>query len=470
MPCTAAKEELLAILGGTALVSATQKISFLGVEYDSREIKGGELFIALRGEKSHGHEFVPTALARGAALCLVEDRAVEFPKQESERIIVVPDTLRAFSMLATWWRKETGVRLGVVTGSVGKTTVKEMAATILLQGSVGSYSLKSHNNHVGVPYSICRIGREHRWAVVELGMNHAGEIANLTRIARPDIAAITKIAPAHLENFKDIHGIADAKCEIVDGLVDGAPLVVNGDDEVLRGGLERRRADARFTLRRFGSAPASECRVSDLVSRGLDGISFTLTLHGTSTPMQMSALGRPSAMNAAAAALLAVALDPTLTAEQIRVGLASFRAPLMRLNIMTLSDGRKIIDDSYNANPASLRGALDLLAELQEGGSSVGAVLGDMLELGSRSAEFHGEIGVLVGKLKPQFLVTVGEFSRGYEEPAKSLGVPVFHADSAEAAAHLVAKFPAEVVLIKGSRGIGLDRTVKVIVERYGAR
>lgn len=468
MSIALSKSELCSIVSGTGVQDGT-RLNFERAEYDSREIRGGELFVALKGAVAHGHEHVESALSRGAALCLVEDEALARACSHPDRMVVVPDTLKAFWTLAQWWRRELGIPVLAVTGSVGKTTIKEIAAALLLKWDKGAYSQKSHNNHVGVPYTICRISREHRWAVLEMGMNHGGEISDLTKLGEPDVALISLIAPAHIEAFKDIHGIVDAKFEIIDGLKDGGSLILNGDDPLQaekwksisgRGGIK-----AKF----FGSAESCEARVTNVRAFGLEGIEFDLCLLGEDLPITLRMLGKHNALSAAAAALAVKTLVPEITTEQIVSGLSDFKAPLMRLATKLLKGGRRLIDDSYNANPASMGALLDIAADLKSEKLKIGLMLGDMLELGERAPEFHRQVGEKAAALNPEFLIAVGPLSKYYIEAAEKKGVRAVDGGTPEAAAQLARKLDFDILLVKGSRGIGLDRAVKVISERDGA-
>jgi UDP-N-acetylmuramoyl-tripeptide--D-alanyl-D-alanine ligase len=471
MALALSKEKLGEIVGGKT-VPSTEKMSFHGVEYDSREVKGGELFVALPGAKAHGHTFLDQAFGRGAALALVEDPRLLTESPHAERLVCVPDSLRGFWAIAEWWRRELDVPVLAVTGSVGKTTVKEIAAAALLKHSRGIYSLKSHNNHVGVPYTICRLDRSHAWAVLEMGMNHAGELRALTAIARPDVAVITCIGPAHIENLGSLEAIAQAKLEIVAGLRPGGTLVINGDDQVLAAGLAGC-GDIGHPVVRFGTGPGNDLTVSDVVSRGLEGLTFRLAagevIGGGENTATMGILGRHNALNGAAAALAIKRLFPDLGLSEILRGLADFRAPLMRLSIKPLTHERRVIDDSYNANPQSMRAALDIAADLVGSGLRVGLVLGDMLELGEHAPSYHAEIGRVAAAVKPVFCITVGPISEAIHTVVQGAGIPAFRAESPEAAAHIARKFGFDILLVKASRGTGLDRTVQTLVDRDGA-
>jgi UDP-N-acetylmuramoyl-tripeptide--D-alanyl-D-alanine ligase len=471
MSLSLSKDQLIAIVGGSSPRASTGSVVCQGVEYDSREVRGGELFIALKGETTHGHAFVKGAFDRGASIFLVEDANAlpDFP--EPDRLVVVPDTLQAFWTLASWWRRKLGLPVLAITGSVGKTTVKEITASILLQHSRGSYSIKSHNNHVGVPYSICKFAPEHAWAVLEMGMNHAGEISNLTKIAEPTAAAISTIAPAHIEMLGSLEAIARAKLEIVDGLSRGAPLVLNGDSEVLKSEVSHANIAGRLKTQYFGAigtGVALEAKVSAVESKGLDGVSFRLMLQGEETDVSMQIMGPHNALNAACAALSARALFPSLSLALIKKGLEEFKAPLQRLSVKELRGDRKIVDDAYNANPASMKALFEVGSDLKKQGKRVGTVLADMLELGEFSEKLHREVGEALARFEPAFLVTVGEKAKWYGEEAKKKNVATYEAASPELAAHIAMKLGFDILLVKGSRGMKLEKTVATLLAREG--
>lgn len=459
------REELIEIVAGRSTPSAAGKLIFEGVEFDSRQIKGGELFLALKGDNTHGHDFLESALERGAALALVEDVRLLESHPEPERLIVVEDSLKAFWKLANYWRRSLDIPVIGVTGSVGKTTVKEMTACLLLKHSKGMYSRKSYNNHVGVPYSICGISREHSWAVLEMGMNHTGEMAELAAIAEPDIAAIVNIQPVHIEYFKDLKAVADAKFEILQGLKAGAPLILKQGDVELEAGVKRHDAGGRYIVRTFGVEGGADCYSDSFKTRGFEGIEFTLHLDDESIPVQMKVLGEHNSQNAAAAALLARAAFPDISADTIAAGLESYSAPLMRLNVKPLDENRILIDDCYNAGPTSMRAALEMLIDLKTADHRVGLLLGDMRELGETSRELHLQIGELAAGLDPVFLIAVGDFGEELTQAAKAAGIPTFAVDSPVSAAHTALKLDFNVLLVKASRGVQLDKAVQVIME-----
>ena len=470
MTLSISKSKLCEVVQGAPLnpSNADQKIVFRGVEFDSRNIRGGELFVALPGEKTHGHSFVPDVLSRGAALALVEDGAPFASHPEADRIVVVSDSLAAFSALASWWRQELNTPLFAVTGSVGKTTVKEIAAHLLLGFGPGGYSLKSYNNHVGVPYSLCKLSPEHQWAIVEMGMNHAGEISHLSRLARPDHVAITTVAPAHIENLGSLSGIAKAKCEIIEGLRSGGQVILPDAGPELASELARIDPAHSLNVVHFGEGQGCAARISELRSLGLEGISFDLELSRAGkverAAVRMTTLGSQNAFNAACAALAACALIPSLSLDFIAARLGTFVAPLMRMNLKQYSDDVSLIDDSYNANPASMGAFLDLAGDLQKSGLPVALVVGDMLELGSFSAHYHDQIGQRLLALRPAAVAAVGPEAKRYLASIGGL-FPAFHAASAEEAAAWIMQQPAIVYMVKASRGIGLDKAVRKMEE-----
>lgn len=472
------------------------KIEATGVEFDSRNIRGGEVFVALPGEQVHGNSFIRSALDRGAALVIAEkgngkdgrkdngdqelQKVLEVASEEEcQRILLCKDSLEAFSKLAHWWREQLQIPTIAVTGSVGKTTVKEMLASILLRDSRGNFSQKSFNNHTGVPYTILKTSREHQWLVLEMGMNHAGELTQLSKIGSPNHIIITKIAAAHIGNFGSLEGIAQAKLEIVAGLKPGGRVLLNGDDELLMSEYKRlNRADGEVAL--FGASVTAShegptCRVSEVTSLGLEGIKFQLHLKDAegvseSCEVRMRILGRHHALNAAAAALGAKSLLPRITVEQIRSGLERFVSPPMRVNITRLANDKVVIDDSYNANLESMAGVLTIAEELKSIGKRLCLVIGDMLEQGSFAAELHQQVADKALKVAPDLCISVGNDSRVVAETLKAAGKVAVHVSKAEEAIPLALAAEVDVFIIKGSRGIGLDKVSEALKSDFGVK
>lgn len=466
MPISSSSEHLNSLLGSIALAVSRKTIVFEGLEFDSREIKGGELFICLPGEQQHGNSYITQALARGAALVLADRQAALPEISEPERVLLVNKPLEAFWRLAAWWRDQIALPTIAVTGSVGKTTVKEMLAAILLQRGPGTFSLKSHNNQVGVPYTICRASRNHCWLVLEIGMNHRGEIAPLAELARPDVAVISKIAAAHIGNLGSMEAILDEKLDIGRGLKKGGTLLVNSD--IRRSDAEIRSQLGRndIVVKTFGEDVVGEGKLSNVLSKGVDGIAFDLQLVGETLPVSMKVLGRHNAWNAAAAASAARLLFPDFSGSEITLGLQKFTAPLMRLNVKILGDGSAVVDDSYNANPASVASAIEQMIDLRKDGERLGFVLGDMLELGDFSTTYHRQIAELIASANPEFLLTVGAAARNFL-PVQSL-IRHSHCENVGQAIEALKQFSFDFLLVKGSRGIGLDALVRALLAEKG--
>lgn len=491
MPVNVSRAVLKQVVDADEITDASNiKIEALGVEFDSRNIKGGEIFVALPGEQVHGNSFIRAALDRGAALVLAEkekepgelSRIIDGANEdECQRILLCHDTLAAFSKLAHWWREQLQIPTIAVTGSVGKTTVKEMLASILLRDSRGNFSQKSFNNHTGVPYTILKTSREHQWLVLEMGMNHAGELTQLSNIGTPNHVIITKIAAAHIGNFGSLEGIAQAKLEIVAGLKPSGRVILNGDDKLLldeyrrlnRGGEEV----ALFGADALDSKALPSCRVSEIMSLGLEGISFKLHLKGNeggeeSCEVKMRILGRHHALNAAAAALGAKSLLPGISIEQIKSGLERFVAPPMRVNITRLANEKVLVDDSYNANLESMLGVLGIAEELRSVGKRVCLVLGDMLEQGSFASELHQRVAEKVVKVEPEVCISVGDESKVISATLNSASSKKIatHVSKVEEAIPLALAASADVFIIKGSRGIQLDKVSEALKNEFGIR
>lgn len=464
MPLSVTKADLVQLVAAKT-TGAQGELACSGAHFDSRLVERNQLFVALKGEKQHGHAFLDDAFARGATLALVEDAGLLRSSVHRDRLLAVVDTSAAFSRLGAHWRSATNVRLAAVTGSIGKTATKEMCAAILSLIGRGTSSKKSYNNHIGVPFTLCQLSRDDRWAVLEVGMNHAGELSGLSKLIRPNVAAVTCIAPVHTQFFPSLAAIADAKCEIVEGVTEKDFVVVNGDDGELMAALSRSKKLKKKhpQLLQFGEGQRYECSVRNVRTNGLSGITFDISLLGDLFPVEMRVLGRHNALNAAAAALIAKTIASELSVAAIQEALHSFEPPAMRLNLVEISGGRRIIDDSYNASPVAVKAALGLLAELRKPGQVIGAILGDMFELGDRSDRYHREVGKEAARLKFDFVLAVGEKAALIAEEARRGGVAVQHFSSPELAAEELLQRKFDIALVKGSRGMKLERAIAVL-------
>ena len=428
---------------------------FSGVSIDTRTVAAGELFVALRGERFDGNEFVREALAAGAAGALVsKEQPLALPQ------IVVPDTLAALQRLAKAWRAGFHIPVVGVAGSNGKTTTKEMTAAILGRAGSCLATRGNLNNHIGVPLTLLRIGDPHRFAVIEMGANRPGEVAALIGIARPTVGLITNAGAEHLQGFGSLEGVARAEGEMVAGLAPHAVAVLNADDAFF--GLWRDMTPARVVS--FGLAEGADFRATDIES-SLTPEGF-LTRFQLSCPQGRTAIdlrigGRHNVSNALAAAASAASAGASL--EHIAAGLASVRSVSGRLQLKQAACGAWILDDSYNANPSSVRAGLDVLGSLS---GRRWLVLGEMAELGEFASEAHLAIGALAREHGIERLYAVG--------PLAALAVERFGVgaqwfpdtnDLSEALLGELGPRAADVlVLVKGSRVNRLERVVAALV------
>jgi len=420
---------------------------FLGCSTDSRSCRSEQLFVALEGPNHDGHEHVAEAQRRGAAAALVS-RTVDAPLP----LIRVGDTLQALGRLAGVWRDRFELPVIGVTGSNGKTTVKEMLAAILSAGVQVLATKGNLNNEIGLPLTLMELNEEHRLAVIEMGANHPGEITRLARLARPHVGVITQCAPAHLEGFGNIEGVARAKGELLENLDRDGTAVINMDDDFAP--LWRRLAGPRRCLGFAIDNPADVCA---RWSQEEAGSRIEMTTPAGPIQLQLALPGRHNVANAAAATAAALAVDAA--PEAIVNGLEGMRPVPGRLEPKAMGEGICIIDDTYNANPASLQAGLEVLAGFP---GRHWLVLGDMAELGDQACDYHRQVAQLVRDSSVERLLTIGELSR---LTTASFGEGARHYASMDA---LVASLeetlePHTTVLIKGSRSMGLEGVVAAL-------
>jgi UDP-N-acetylmuramoyl-tripeptide--D-alanyl-D-alanine ligase len=440
----------------------------MGISTDTRSLRPGELFVALRGERFDGHEFLSQALARGAAGVMGRPGSLSPPPPgwaERTALIEVPDPLYALGEIARYWRAKHPIPLLAITGSNGKTTTKEMAAEILSGDRAVLKNEGNLNNRIGLPLSLLRLRNHHRCAVLEMGLNEPGEIQRLAEIAQPQFGLITQVAPVHLEGLGSIEGVARAKGELFDALKGKDTAVVNLDDPwVVR--LARRCAARRVT---FGQERQATVQVVRLEPFHQDGARVTLKIADRECRVQLQCHGLPCVQNAVAAAASAWAMD--VGVDQIVDGLWAFRPFSMRMNVIHLRDGIRLIDDSYNANPVSVSAALETLYHLAKGRSI--AVLGDMLELGEQSADAHRDTGRKAGNLGVEVLIGAGDWAEALTQGALESASPppeIHTVSSAAQAAEMVLDLckPGDCILVKGSRRMAMECVVNAIRARWG--
>lgn len=454
--------DLVRITGGRLLRPSDRPI--VGGAVDSRLVEPGNLFVALPGERADGHDFIAAAAAAGAAALIVarplSDGALAALGDVA--VVRVADPLAALAALGAAWRSRFEPLVVGVTGSVGKTTTKEAIATVL---STQRRTLRNDgnlNNEIGLPLTLLRLRPEHEAAVLEMGMYAGGEIADLARIARPRIGVVTAVQPVHLSRLGSLDAIEAAKGELVEALPDGRSggvAVLNADDER----VARMAARTRARIVTYGFDRDAAVGAEEVVAAGRAGMRFVLRAGRERIAVTTRALGRHSVHNALAAA--AVGLEAGLTLPEVAAGLVPGWSAPRRTEIREIG-GVTILDDTYNASPASTIAALELLATLP--GRHV-AVLGEMLELGSEHAAGHRAVGRVAGE-RADLLVVVGAGANGIALAARARGLAkerILRVPDGEAAFELLRPrlVPGDTVLVKASRSIGLDRLVDRLAE-----
>lgn len=443
---------------------------------DSREVQPGDVFVALPGERVDGADFVPTAFARGARLAIVAEgrrdvvaiSGAEVLKPGASRITagpwvwLVPDALEALQKLSLWWRQRCTAAVVGVTGSVGKTTTKELIAQVLAVRHPVVKTEGNRNNLIGVPLTLLRMQKTDRFAVVEMGMDRLGEIETYCRWAQPSVGVVTLVGPVHLETLGTIENIARAKSELVQALPpasSGGVAILNADDA-------RVAAMASLTTARvirYGLDASADVRATDIVSHGLNGVSFRLHYGRESLPVHLKLLGRHSVHTALSAA--ATALSQGYSLEDVAQGLSDEPTQLRLVTARGPHDSI-VLDDCYNASPQSTIAALNLLKDI-DGEYPRIAVLGDMLELGDAEQGGHEEVGCRAALVAHRILC-VGERSRITARAARECGAHaefVHHVETNAEAIALLRRLVAtkSVILVKGSRGMHMEEIVAAL-------
>jgi UDP-N-acetylmuramoyl-tripeptide--D-alanyl-D-alanine ligase len=444
---------MVATATGGRLVNGEPAREFRGVSTDSRAIAPGSLFVALRGDRFDGHDFVAAAIARGAAGVLASG-PVRAPADVA--VISVPDTLEALQRLGHDIRRRSGARVVAITGSAGKTSTKEVTAELLATRYVVFRNRGNLNNHIGLPLSLTELAQGQEVAVVELGMNHPGEIRTLVGIAEPDVRVWTNVGDAHIGFFGSREAIARAKAEILERATPAAVVVANADDALVMSHV------GKFTGRRvtFGESATADVRAGHVVDRGFDGTTAEIATPAGAAELTVPLAGRAQLSNVLAA--IAVALEFKIPLQDV-VARVKTLAPVARRGAITaLPSGARLVDDSYNASPAAMAMMLAALAATPTSGRRI-AVLGEMLELGDQAIALHDASGRAAARAGVDALIVIGgPAADGLVTGAAAAGLDRARihrfADSASAAepvARLVAT--GDLVLVKGSHGTRTD-------------
>lgn len=446
----------VAEITGGHLMQNGASVELRGISTDSRTLQSGDLFIPLRGENFDGHDYLNQAIKRGAAACLSEEMVGGLLVP----VIKVNDTLKALGDLAAAMRRQFSGPVVGITGTSGKTTCKEMLASILAALGPGLKSAGNFNNLIGVPLTLFNLAPEHKWAVIEMGMSARGEIARLAEIAAPDIGLITNVGAGHLENFEGLSGVARAKGELFIGLPKDGVALVNADDPEVNVLPVANGVRKLF----FGTAAEADVRAENIAVRN-GSVCFDLNIHGDVQPVVLPLPGRHNVANALAAAASATVLGVNM--KDIAAGLENFQPCPGRMELIELPRDIVILEDSYNANPLSVHAALDALHDLGSRGRRI-AVLADMLELGASAPELHYQIGRVAAE-RSDWLFTYGklaaEIARGAQDAGLTEAQIVVAKSHDELASRLLAILQdGDRVLIKGSRGMRMENVTAALL------
>lgn len=422
---------------------------------DSRQAAEGCLFVAVKGERVDGHDFIPSVFEKGAA-CVVCERE---PENVSGAWIQVESSLQAIKDMAEFYRKQLDIQVVGITGSVGKTSTKEVIASVLSEKYQVLKTLGNFNNELGLPLTIFRVREEHQIAVLEMGISDFGEMHRLSKMARPDVCVITNIGQCHLEYLKDRDGVLRAKSEIFDFMQPEGRIVLNGDDDKLSAVQEVKGVKPLF----FGVESGRRIYADEIEPRGLKGIRCRIHAGEESFDVQIPIPGSHMVLNALAATAVGVSMG--LTTGQVKRGIEKLQTLGGRFHMIEKGD-MLIIDDCYNANPVSMKASLDVLKDADR---RTVAVLGDMFELGENEALLHGEVGAYAGEKEINLLICTGELSRYMAEEAIHTGgcETVVHVPNLERLMEVLPRLVQgdDTILVKASHGMHFEKVVELLSE-----
>lgn len=422
-------------------------------EIDSRKIKPGDLFVAIKGEVTDGHKYLEMAKEKGAACLLVSDENYEIP--EGIAAILADNTVKALQDIAKAYRSSLNIKIIGVTGSVGKTSTSDMIKAICETTYRTQKTKGNFNNHIGLPLTLLSFEPDTEVGILEMGMDKLGEIEFLAKLARPDIGVITNIGNVHIESLGTQDNIFRAKMEITSYFDDDSILVVNGDDKYLKN-LE----SDTYRIIKAGYDAENRFTAGNVKADGEKGISFTLGHSGEAVNVKLPVPGFHNALNGAIAAAACSCLG--ISIEKASEGLLNMALTDMRLTIRE-KNGIKVIDDTYNASPASMKSAIDVLTSVE--GKRRIAILADMFELGDISETAHREVGSYVAEKKVDLVVAIGEYAKYIAEGASSVEVKYYRTRDEFLKVIFDTIRPGDVVLCKGSRGMAMEIVVNKIME-----
>jgi len=463
MPIPWTGSEIIKAVSGKYLSGSIEHL-FKGISIDSRKISESDLFVAIKGKIYDSHLFMDDVIKKKVKGFLVNTKSAEqmpIAKWQGEKkfCCAVPDTVKALGDLASYNRTRSGISTIAITGSNGKTTTKEMTASILKKKFNTLASKGNFNNEIGLPLTLFNINPSHEWAVVELGMNHLGEIGRLAEICMPDIGVITNIGSAHLEGLGSLEGVMKAKGELLEKIKPGGTAVLNGDDPRVM--LLAKKTENKTLL--FGRGSNAEIKAVSVKKKGL-GTCFKLELPLETIFIDLKIPGEFMISNALASAASGYLLG--FTAEEIKAGIEDFKPANGRMSIIKTLKGVNIIDDTYNSNPDSMEAAIKTLKDLKQGADSI-LITGDMLELGEQAEFMHKKIGTMAAQSKITRLYATGSFAEKVAEGALGENMDskkIFTGTNKEIMDDLSLRLKeGDWLLVKGSRAIGMEIIVKKI-------
>ena len=450
-------QDIIAAIGGRCLNTSPDGNNFItAIETDSRKVKEGSLFVPLKGERFNAHDFITSVAELGATATLTEELTV---RDERLLHIFVADTKKALLDLAAYYRSLFNIPVIGVTGSVGKTSTKDMIAAVLSAKFDVLKTQGNFNNEIGLPLTLFNLRPEHQVAIIEMGMNHFNEIHRLSVTALPDVAVITNVGTSHIENLGSREGILKAKLEILDGLKENGLLCLNGDNDLL-GQVE----ETKWPMIKFGEGGDNDYRCEDVVAKGHDTYATVITPNDR-YQVVIPALGIHMVYNSLVAIAIAEILG--MTQEEIKQGLKSYTPSKMRMNISKTENGITVLDDAYNASVDSMCASLKVLAEYETKGRRI-AILGDMFEMGEFAPELHSQVGDCVAELPIDVLYAVGDLAIHIAEGAKKHKKDTLTVNYYKDKTDLILDLhnilqPKDTVLLKASRGMQFEEIVKAI-------
>jgi UDP-N-acetylmuramoyl-tripeptide--D-alanyl-D-alanine ligase len=454
---------------GGVLYTGSEASRFDGFSTDSRAIRQGQCFLCLKGDVHDGHQFIPDIIGQGVTGIIIDQEKADktlFKTVGETGItcVAVKDSLTALGDLAAFHRRRSDISVVALTGSNGKTTTRTMATDVVSRRFEVLSPFANFNNLIGVPLTLLRIERKHEWAVLELGMNRPGEIRRLGQICSPDIGLITNIGPAHLEGLGSLEGIMNAKGEILETLSPTGKIILNADDPMVMRLAKRSPCEQIL----FGLCENADIRATAL-DNSATAVSFRLHIPSGDIHVTLPVPGEFNVSNALAAASVGYCIGMPL--DEIKAAMGSFTPVKGRMNILQTVHGFHLIDDTYNANPKSVKEAIRTLADLHQGQRRI-AALGDMLELGKASRDLHAEIGRFAAASGLAKLFVTGSFADAVEKGAREGGMAAADIlcgskdDILDALKNIIQ--PNDWVLIKGSRGMRMETLVQALQAEYG--